>query len=92
MDIHDTETADKFDTKDECRQWINDRVVRFKLRMVRARTPEGKLTYIPQKCDGKIVVITSEGFKRSGTDEPLSNYAAPMRQDDKWFAVMKLRG
>jgi hypothetical protein len=87
-----SEPANTFDTRDDCLEWINDRIVRFKLKMVAARTPAGDPTYVPQKIDGRIHDSTAEGFKESGTDEPLSNYAAPKKQDNKWVAYMKLQG
>lgn len=92
MDIHDEDQAAKFDTRQECKEWIDDRVVRFKLKMVKAqtRTP-GEFTFVPQKFGGTIHCESAEGFKSSGTDEPLSNYAEPVKKDGKWMAVMKVR-
>jgi hypothetical protein len=87
-----TENANQFDDREACLQWIDDRVVRFKLRMVKAATQTpGEFTYIPQKEEGKIVNTLAEGFKESGTDEPLSNYASPVKQDGKWLAVMMMQ-
>ena len=87
-----TDGAELFDDRVACQRWIDERVVRFKLKMVRARTPDGEETYIPQKFGGRLVNTKAEDFKASGTDEPLSNYASPVRQDDKWMAVMRLQG
>jgi len=87
-----TENATQFDDRESCHQWINDRVVRFKLRMMKSRTETpGKFTYVPRKEQGQIVNTLDEGFKESGTDEPLSNYAAPVKKDDKWLAVMQMQ-
>ena len=54
------------------------------------QTP-GEFTHVPRKCEGKIISTLSEGFRESGTDEPLKNYAAPVKRGDKWLAVMELR-
>ena len=93
MAIHDTETANKFDTRIECRSWINDRVVRFKLKMVKAQVPNepDRFTYVPQKFDGKIVDTQVDGFKETSGDEPLSKYASPTKEGAKWMAVMRLQ-
>jgi len=91
MTLHDVENAATFDTKAECLQWIDDRIVRFKLKMVPAVTTEGKATFVPQKVEGKIMNTTIESFENSGTDEPLSNYAVPRKSGDLWLAVMDLQ-
>ena len=91
MKLHNENSAPRFDTKDECWQWIDQRVVRFKLKMVKAQTSDGNFTFLPQKCDGKIINTSIDGFKEDGTDEPLRNYAAPAKLDNKWLAVMRLQ-
>jgi len=98
MTLHDKDKAVKFDTRKECQEWIDARVVRFKLRMVKMRMPAKPLPneadtyeYIPKKTDGKIINTLAEDFAPSGTDEPLGNYAEPVQSDGKWMAVMKVR-
>jgi len=93
MAVRNADAATKFDSREQCQAWINSRVVRFKLKMVKAQIAgsPGEITFVPQKCDGKIVDTASDGFTASGTDEPLANYAAPELHNDKWVAVMKLR-
>ena len=92
MDLHDEENAERFDTRPKCQEWIDQRIVRFKLRMIPYRTmPDDPVQYAPRKEDGQIVDTTAEGFKGGGIDEPLSNYAEPLRKGDKWFAIMKLQ-
>jgi hypothetical protein len=91
MELHEKEGAVKFDSRKECQEWIDERVVRFKLRMVKAATATpGEYTFVPQKCDGQIVHTKTEDFKKSATDEPLKNYASPLKDDGKWLAVMKV--
>jgi len=86
-----TENAAKFDTQEACLAWIDERIVRFKLRMVKTHTETpGNYTYVPQKCEGSIVSTLNEGFKAQEFDEPLELYAAPTEQDGKWLAVMKV--
>jgi hypothetical protein len=94
MELHDTETAVKFGTRKDCQQWIDERVIRFKLKMVKVGHPDlaRGVTFVPQKCDGEIVHRLEEGFRESGTDEPLGNYAAPSKHDGQWMAVMGLQG
>ena len=91
MNLHDADNATIFETREACLQWIGSRIVRFKLKMAKARTPDGKETYVSQKFDGKIINTLVEGFEESGTDEPLANYAAPVKQNGQWLAVMKVR-
>lgn len=93
MALHATKTASKFDTREACRNWINDRVVRFKLKMVKARVSDNpdKFTYIPQKFDGKIINTKSGEFKETAGDEPLGKYASPTKENNKWMAVMRLQ-
>lgn len=86
-----TENANQFESREECLKWIDERIVRFKLRMTKVMTnTPGEFTYAPQKEQGKIMSTLAEGFKKSGTDEPLSNYASPIKKGGKWLAVMKL--
>jgi len=92
MTLHDQDTATKFETKEECLQWINDRVVRFKLKIGLGKDKDGKT--VPgqlRKADGKILNTKAEGFQPGGTDEPLDNYASPEKRDDVWMAIMKVR-
>ena len=82
----------KFDSKKECQEWIDDRIVRFKLRMIKAQTQTpGEFTYVPKKEQGMIICKSNEDFKESGTDEPLSNYAEPVKQDANWLAIMRVQ-
>jgi hypothetical protein len=94
MEIHDTENADHFDTKDECLGWIADRIVRFKLKIAHGVDRNGNFAVGQlQKSDGRIFVTTAEGFKTTSLDEPLAKYAAPHKQEnEKWIAVMEMRG
>lgn len=94
MELYDTKTASKFKTQSECRSWIKDRIVRFRLKMIRTPVSGTKLkfTYVPQKFDGKIINIGSDGFKELVGDEPLNKYASPVKKDGKWLAVMHLQG
>jgi hypothetical protein len=92
MTLHETENAAKFDTKQECQAWIDDRIVRFKLRMMKAATQTpGEFTYVPKKEQGMIICKLNEDFKKSGTDEPLSNYAEPVKQEKTWLAIMRVQ-
>ena len=93
MTLHAKDSATKFATKPECQAWIDDRVVRFKLRMVKAQVAgsPGETTYVPQKCEGAVISKSIDGFKPSGTDEPLSNYAAPQRDGGVWLAIMNVK-
>lgn len=90
MTLHDAETAEQFDSKKDCQSWINERVVRFKLKMV-PHSIDGEMTFVPQKCDGQIISTESEDFKSMATDEPLKHYAEPLKKDDRWMAVMRVR-
>lgn len=97
MKLHDTDNANEFETRKACQDWINNRVVRFKLRMTRMRLPVSTdptgdaFEYVPRKTDGKIIDKTADGFKPSGTDEPLKNYAEPVQNGGVWVAVMRVR-
>jgi len=93
MTTHSTDNAVRFGTRKDCQSWIDARIVRFKLKMVRVGHPglAGGVSYEPQKCDGSIFCKLDEDFKRSGTDEPLRNYAEPSKRDGAWVAFMKLR-
>lgn len=92
MELHDTENAPRFDTKTACLEWINTRIVRFKLKVQHGVDAEGAFAVGPiMKASGRIVVTTSEEFKPYSLDEPLGNYAFPLQQEDKtWLAVMGL--
>lgn len=90
MTLHNAEKAEKFATKSDCWDWINERIVRFKHKMVPAMDPEGKKTFVPQKCDGQIVNTSLEGYKSTATDEPLKSYAEPVKSGDEWMAIMKM--
>lgn len=91
MALQDADNAAKFNTRQECWDWINQRVVRFKLKMVPAMTPDGKSTFAPEKCDGQILNTLAEDFKPGHTDEPLKVYAEPVQQGEVWMAAMRLR-
>jgi len=92
MPLHDTENAVKFSSKQECRTWISERIVRFKLRMVKVQTQTpGEFAYAPQKESGKIFCTSDDDFVKSGTDEPLKNYAEPIKQGDEWMAIMRVQ-
>lgn len=91
MTVHNAEKAEKFNTKDECWDWINSRIVRFKLKMVRVKDESGQPSFAPQKCDGQIINTLTEGFKPSATDEPLKAYAEPVKDGDQWMAIMRLQ-
>jgi len=94
MEVHDTENAARFDTKDECLGWIKDRIVRFKLKIAHGVDRDGNFAVGQlQKADGRIFVTTEEGFKPTSLDEPLANYASPLKQEDEsWIAVMEMTG
>lgn len=96
MKLYGSENATKFDSKEACQAWIGARVVRFKLRMVKTLIKDphrgNSVTFMPKKCDGKILDTTVSDFKPSGTDEPLEYYAEPTKQDGKWVAMMRLQG
>ena len=94
MTLHNKDSAVKFNTREECQGWIGDRIIRFKLRMVKVPVigSPGDVTYEPQKCEGAIISKSIDGFKLSGTDEPLSKYASPKKEDGTWMAVMNVRG
>lgn len=90
MKIHNA-NATSFETKAECQAWIDSRIVRFKLRARHGKDKNGKLIVAAlQKSDGRILDKTAEGFKSQSFDEPLTNYAEPVKEDDKWLAVMKV--
>lgn len=88
MDLFEVDKAAKFDTKDECRQWIADRVIRFKLAMRNVQFSDGEVGLGQSKKDGRIVNTKEEGYKPDGLDEPLKKYAKPVRENGKWMAVM----
>ena len=90
MELHDTENAPKFPTETECLEWINSRIVRFKLKVQHGVDAEGAFAIGNiVKAAGRIVVTTTEEFESSSLDEPLGNYAFPLEQPDKtWLAVM----
>lgn len=92
MALHNEEDAVKFGTRKACQAWIDSRIVRFKLRMVKHRIAgtRDEITFVPQKCDGSILNILDEDFKKGGTDEPLRCYAEPSKRDGSWVAFMKL--
>ena len=93
MELYDAETANKFKSRPECQSWIKDRIVRFRLKMIKTRVPgvEVKFTYVPQKFDGKIININSDGFEDLVGDEPLNKYASPVKKAGEWLAVMRLQ-
>jgi hypothetical protein len=92
MKLHGEDQAEHFDTRGECQQWINDRIVRFKLKIANGRDKDGNFACGPlRKTDGRILNTTAEGFKGGGIDEPLSNYAEPVQRDGKWLPVMRVR-
>lgn len=92
MKIHNAD-ATSFDTKAECQAWIDDRIVRFKLIASHGKDKNGKIVVgALQKTEGRILNKTIEGFKEQAYDEPLTNYAEPVKEDDKWLAVMQVRG
>jgi hypothetical protein len=90
MKIHNA-NATAFDTKQDCQDWIDSRVVRFKLRVHHGKDKDGNfIVGAMQKSDGKIIDKTADGFKPQAYDEPLTYYAEPVSEDDKWLAVMKV--
>lgn len=88
MQLQDESAAKTFDTKEECRKWISDRVVRFKLGIGTVVLSDGTPGISQQKKDGRIIDTTAEGYKPDGLDEPLKIYAKPVRNGDKWMAAM----
>jgi len=93
MALHDTENAVKFESREDCLHWIEDRIVRFKLKLSHGQDKDGNFAVGPlRKADGKIMDTKAEGFKEGGIDEPLKNYAEPSKQDGEWLAIMRLQG
>jgi hypothetical protein len=90
MTLHGTENATSFETERACWDWINSRIVRFKIKMARKRLPEGGSTFVPEKYNGDIIDTAIDGFVKNEDDEPLKLYAAPSKQGSKWLAVMKV--
>lgn len=88
MELFDVDKAASFDTKAQCREWIKDRVIRFKLAVENVVFPDGVVGLSQRKTDGRIVNIKSEGYKPDGLDEPLKKYAKPVRNGAKWMAAM----
>lgn len=88
MKLYDEAGAKTFATKADCQKWIRDRAVRFKLAVEPVELPNGETVLTQRKTDGRIVDITADGYKAGGLDEPLKRYAKPVRQGDRWMAVM----
>lgn len=92
MKIHNAD-ATSFDTKAECQAWIDSRIVRFKLIARHGKDKKGKLVVAAlQKTEGRIIDTATEGFKSQAYDEPLAAYAEPVFEDEKWLAVMQVKG
>lgn len=91
MKIHNA-NATTFETKQECQDWIDKRVVRFKLKVAHGRDGKGNFAVGQlRKTDGRIIDKTIDGFKPQSFDEPLDNYAEPVLENGKWLAVMRVQ-
>lgn len=88
MDLLDEDKASTFNTRAECLEWIQERVIRFKLAVNDVVLPNGVTGLSQRKTDGRILSTKAEGYKPGGLDEPLKRYAKPVRQNGKWMAVM----
>ena len=89
-----------FTSRALCQSWIDDRVLRFQIKMHLVETPGG-LVAVPQKGPGKVVLSASPDYKKMAYDEPLSRYAEPVRDGvvtptpstgitaERWLAVIR---
>lgn len=89
MKLSGESEARAFDTREACQEWIHGRVIRFKLAMEHVLLPDGSTGVAPKKVDGRILDARSDGYKSTALDEPLKNYAKPVRRDGKWLAVVR---
>jgi hypothetical protein len=88
MELMNVDKASTFESKEACRQWIADRVIRFKLAVGDVIMPNGVIGFSQRKTDGRIVDTKEPGYKPDALDEPLKKYAKAVRQDKKWMAAM----
>lgn len=90
--------ADTFDSREACQKWIDSRVIRFSYAFKKVGLPGIKTdakTYVPDmwttafEKDGSIVLDPlSPSYKKQDGDEPLKDYARPVRQGRSWIAFM----
>lgn len=90
--------SDTFKSRDECQKWIDSRVIRFSYAVKKVVMPGVKTdakTYIPNmwtttiQKDGSVVLNPSDpGYVKEDGDEPLKDYAKPVRQGREWIAFM----
>jgi hypothetical protein len=87
-----------FKSREECQGWIDSRVIRFSYSIAKAQLPGIKTdtkTYVPdmwttefQKDGGIVLNPSAAGYEKKDGDEPLNNYAKPVRQGKSWIAFM----
>lgn len=86
-----------FDSRAECQAWIDSRVIRISYVIGKASMPGFQTSgaVVPdmwtselQKSGGAVLDPKAPDYVKSDMDEPVSNYAKPVRHADKWFAFM----
>jgi hypothetical protein len=90
--------VETFNSRDECQKWIDSRVIRFAYSFQKVALPGVKTdtkTYIPdmwttavEKDGGIVLDPTAPDYEKGSEDEPLRNYAKPVRQGRTWIAFM----
>jgi hypothetical protein len=85
--LQGADSAPSFASRAECKQWIDNRVMRFSIKIAAVAGPGGPIV-TTQKNLGRVIDTTKPDYQKMATDEPLKKHAKPVKDGAVWRAAI----